>query len=137
MKRKLIAFILTLVTILSIVPCTVSAATVDDTVAPLWQNTGSVSCKIGFPNDGYGYAEACVMGHPTVTQIHGDVYVYRQVGSSWVYVGEEHKTVDSCTLILSCKFDPVDGAYYRADYTFTVTKNGIDEVITQTKYKTA
>lgn len=137
MKRKLISLILTLVTILSIVPCTVSAATVDDTVAPMWQNTGAISCKIGFPDDGYGYAEAYVMGHPTVTQIHGDVYVYKQVGSSWVYVSEEHKTVESCSLILSCKFDPVDGAYYRADYTFTVTKNGIDEVITQTKYKTA
>lgn len=60
MKRKLIAFILTLVTILSIVPCTVSAATVDNTVAPLWQNTGAISCKIGFPDDGYGYAEAYV-----------------------------------------------------------------------------
>lgn len=137
MKRKLIAFILTLVTILSIVPCTVSAVAIKDTVIPLWQNTGSVSCKIGFPDDGYGYAEACVMGHPTVTEIHGDVYVYRQVGSDWVYVGEEHKTVESCTLIISCKFDPIDGAYYRADYTFIVTKNGIDEVITKTKYKTA
>ena len=30
-----------------------------------------------------------------------------------------------------------DGAYYRADYTFVVTKGGVDEVITQTKYKTA
>lgn len=137
MKRKLIAFILTLVTILSIVPCTVSAVAIKDTVIPLWQNTGSVSCKIGFPDDGYGYAEACVMGHPTVTEIHGDVYVYRQVGSDWVYVGKKHKTVESCTLIISCKFDPIDGAYYRADYTFIVTKNGIDEVITKTKYKTA
>ena len=136
MKRKLIAFILMVVTILSIIPCTASAAVVD-TVAPFWLNTGSVSCKIGFPDDGYGYAEACVMGHPTVSEIQGDVYVYRKVGSSWVYVGEEHKTVASCTLIISCKFTPVDGAYYRADYTFTVTKNGVDEVITQTKYKTA
>lgn len=137
MKIKIISFVLLIVTILSIVPCTVSAATADNSVSPLWINTGSVSCKIGFPDDGYGYAEACVMGHPTASKIHGDVYVYRQVGTSWVYVGEEHKTVDSCTLILSCKFDPVDGAYYRADYTFTVTKNNVDEVITQTKYKTA
>ena len=137
MKRKLIAFILTIVTILSIVPCTVSAAAVDDTITPLWQNTGMVSCMIGFPDDGYGYAEAHVMGHPTATKIHADVYVYRQVGSSWVYVGEEHKTVESCSLSISCKFIPIDGGYYRADYTFIVTKDNIDETITQTKYKTA
>ena len=128
MKRKLIAFILTIVAILAIVPSMASAAAAGGTVVPCWQNTGSVSCKIGFPDDGYGYAEAYVMGHPTV---------YRQVGSSWVYVGEAHKTVESCSLILSCKFDPIDGAYYRADYTFVVTKGGVDEVITQTKYKTA
>ena len=137
MKRKLIAFILMIVAILAIVPSMASAAAAGGTVVPCWQNTGSVSCKIGFPDDGYGYAEAYVMGHPTVNKIQGDVYVYRQVGSSWVYVGEAHKTVESCSLMLSCKFDPIDGAYYRADYTFVVTKGGVDEVITQTKYKTA
>ena len=137
MKARIISFILFLATIVTLIPCAVSAASIDETVTPLWQNTGSVSCKIGFPDDGYGYAEASVLGHPTATRIQGDVYVYRQVGSSWVYVNEAHKTVDSCSLILSCKFDPIDGAYYRADYTFVVTKNGVDEVITQTKYKTA
>ena len=35
------------------------------------------------------------------------------------------------------KFIPIDGGYYRADYTFIVTKDNIDETITQTKYKTA
>lgn len=137
MKNKLIAFILIIVTILSIISCTVSAAAVDDTIAPLWQNTGMVSCMIGFPDDGYGYAEAHVMGHPTANKIQADVYVYRQVGSYWVYVGEAHKTVESCSLSISCKFNPIDGAYYRADYTFVVTKDGVNETITQTKYKTA
>ena len=136
MKNKIISFILMLVIIVSIVPCAVSAAAMDDTVAPYWQNTGMVSCMIGFPDDGYGYAEAHVMGHPTANRIHGDVYVYRQEGSSWIYVGEEHKTVESCSLTISCQFEPIEGAYYRADYTFIVTKNGVDEVITQTKYKT-
>ena len=79
MKRKLIAFILTIVAILAIVPSMASAAAAGGTVVPCWQNTGSVSCKIGFPDDGYGYAEAYVMGHPTVNKIQGDVYVYRQV----------------------------------------------------------
>ena len=133
MKNKLLVFLLISVTILSIIPFTASAAVIDDTIAPLWQNTGMVSCMIGFPDDGYGYAEAHVMGHPTANKIQADVYVYRQVGSYWVYVGEAHKTVESCSLSISCKFNPIDGA----DYTFVVTKDGVNETITQTKYKTA
>ena len=123
--------------LVTFIPCTVSATTAEDPISPRWDNTGMVSCMIGFPDDGYGYAEAHVMGHPTANKIHADVYVYRQVGSSWVYVGEAHKTVDSCSLSISCRFNPIDGSYYRADYTFIVTKNGVDETITQTKYKTA
>ena len=136
MKTKIISYFLIILTLLSVIPYTVSAATNDDEIVPYWVNTGVVSCKIGFPDDGYGYAEAHVMGHPTVNKIKGDVYVYRQVGNSWIYVGEAHKTVESCSLTLSCKFTPVEGAYYRADYTFVVSKGGVDETITQTKYKT-
>ena len=76
------------------------------------------------------------MGHPTTNKITAEVYVYRQVGSSWVYVGEEHKTVNSNSLTLSCKFNSMKGAYYRADYTFVVTKNSVNETITKTTYKT-
>lgn len=137
MKIKIIALVLMIVTVISVIPCTVSAADYKETNPLRWNNTGMVSCMIGFPDDGYGYAEAHVMGHPTANKIHADVYVYRQVGSSWVYVGEEHKTVESCSLSISCKFIPIDGGYYRADYTFIVTKDNIDETITQTKYKTA
>ncbi len=136
MKLKLLTLLLALVTLCSVIPVGVSAANVEETVSPCWSNTGMISCKVGFPDDGYGYAEAHVMGHPTANRIKADVYVYRQVGSSWVYVAEEHETVDKCSLTISCKFVPVDGAYYRADYTFVVTKNGTDETITQTKYKT-
>jgi hypothetical protein len=137
LKTKIISFILLISVLSTIIPCAVSAAAVNDMVSPAWSNTGMVSCMIGFPDDGYGYAEAHVMGHPTANKIHADVYVYRQVGSSWVYVGETHKTVESCSLSISCKFTPIDGAYYRADYTFVVTKDGVDETISQTKYKTA
>lgn len=40
------------------------------------------------------------------------------------------------TLTLSCKFNSMKGAYYRADYTFVVTKNSVNETITKTTYKT-
>lgn len=135
MKVKYFSVVLAVLTLLSIFPLTASA-TPNQGITPYWLNTGVVSCKIGFPDDGFGYADAHVMGHPTVNKITADVYVYRQVGSAWIYVGEEHKSVNSCSLTISCQFTPISGAYYRADYTFVVTKNGVDETITNTTYKT-
>ena len=134
MKIKVFSVIFALLVLLSV--ATFGASANSDEIALYWQNTGSVSCKIGFSDDGYGYAEAHVMGHPTTNKITAEVYVYRQVGSSWVYVGEEHKTVNSNSLTLSCKFNSMKGAYYRADYTFVVTKNSVNETITKTTYKT-
>ncbi len=39
-------------------------------------------------------------------------------------------------MILTCEFTPVAGAYYRADFTMVITKNGVDEVLTDTAYNT-
>lgn len=135
-KVKSISLLLALISVMMIMPISTSAATVDNAVAPLWQNTAIVICNIVFPGDGYGYAEGHVMGHSTVNKITADVYVYKQVGSSWEYVAEKHETVNNCSLTISCPFSPEDGTYYRADYTFVVTKNGVDETITETKFKT-
>lgn len=137
MNNKIISIFLIIITIFSIIPCNVSAANIDNTVVPCWDNTGVVSCKIGFPNDGYGYAEGFVMAHFDASKITGDVYVYRQVGTSWVYVAEKHESVNDTSLGISCQFVPIAGAYYKAEYTFVVTKNGVDEIITDTVYRTA
>lgn len=136
MNNKIISILL-MITIISMIPYSVNAAYIDDTVSPCWDNTAAVSSQIGFLNDGYGYAEAIVMGHDAASRITADVYVYRQVGSSWVYVAEKHDSIDDCILSISCKFTPISGAYYKAEYTFVVTKNGVDETITDTVYKKA
>ncbi len=135
MKIKILSVIMAALALLSVVSFSAGAAH-NNEIAPYWENTGLVSCKIGFSDDGYGYAEAHVMGHPTVTSIKADVYVYQQVGRAWVFAGEEHKTVNSSSLTISCKFGAADGANYRADYIFVVTKNGVDEKISDTVYKT-
>ncbi len=137
MNNKIISILLIIITIIFIIPCNVSAANIDNTVAPCWDNTGVVSCEIGFLEDGYGYAEGVVFAHFDASKITGDVYVYRQVGSAWVYVAEKHVSVNGTSLGISCQFTPIAGAYYKAEYTFVVTKNGVDEIITDTVYKTA
>ena len=135
MKTKAIALILMIVTIISLLPCTVNAASADNTISPLWQNTNNINCQIYTDSNGYAYAEATVVGYTTVNKISATVYIYRQNGSSWEYVGEEYKTVNNFLLTISCKFTPTQGSYYRADYTFVVTKNGVDETISKSRYK--
>ena len=116
-------------------PIAVNAAQ-PGTATPRWDNTAMVTCLIGFQDATNGSAEAHVMGHLTVNKITADVYVYVESGTNWNYVAEAHKTVNNCSLTISCPFTSVSGARYRADYTFVVTKNGVDETITQTAYRT-
>ena len=136
-KTKAIALILIIVTIVSLLPCTVIAASADNTISPLWQNTHIVNCYLFENDDEYAYAEATIIGEPTVSKITVDVYVYQQVGSAWMYVGQDHKTVNNNRLLaISYRFTPKQGSSYRADFTFVVTKNGVDETINTTKYLT-
>lgn len=132
MKRTL-SLVLVILSLLSIFAVSVSAD--DYGIQPLWDNTSTISCRVIMRNDGYGYAEAEVLGYFEVDKIKVDVYLYVQNGSNWDYVGEDHVSVEDYVAAISYQFVPDDGAYYRADYTFTVTKNGVDEVIQKSSYK--
>ncbi len=137
MKRccKMLAMMMAIVTMLLCMVMPAHAAAVEPDVTPLWTNTNQITITLSFPD--YGYADASIVGKVGVTKIVMDTYVYRQSGSSWIYVNEAHQTfTNSMAGGLSCKFTPIKGAYYRAEYTFTVTRNGVDEVITKTQYRT-
>ena len=108
----------------------VSAAK-EETVEPRWTNASNVSCSISADK-----VQARIMGQSGVSKITLDVYVYVQSGSSWSYVTENHKTVNSMLLNDTFTFDMMADGYYRADFTIVVTKNGVNETITQTKYYT-
>ena len=113
----------------------INAAVAEPDVEPLWTNTNQITITLSFPD--YGYADASIIGKVGVTKIVIDTYVHRQSGNSWIYVNEAHQTFyNTMGGGLSCKFTPIKGAYYRATYTFTVTRNGVDEVITETQYRT-
>lgn len=134
MRCKMLAMLMAVLTMFLCVVMPINAAIAEPDVEPLWDNTGMINLSLGFPD--YGYAEATVIGKSGVTKIILDVYVYRQIGSSWTYVAENHKTVTGTVGGISCQFTAVSGSYYRADYTFTVTKNGVQEIINETKYGT-
>ena len=134
MRFKLFATMVAVVTLLMCMAMPIQAAVVEPDVTPLWNNTATLTLTLGFPD--YGYAEATIVGKSGVTKIVADVYVYRQSGSSWIYVDEEHLTVNDMFAVISCQFTAINGVYYRADYTFTVTKGSVNEVINKTQYRT-
>ncbi len=109
----------------------VGAAQIEEpTIQPLWDNTSSVSITLTFI-EGVGYAEAFAAGDPGTTSVRIDVYVFRKVGTLYYYVTEKHETISGMLGGISCPFEADQGGTYYAEYTFTVTKGGVDEVITR------
>ncbi|MBO5042307.1 MAG: hypothetical protein J6D87_05020 [Clostridia bacterium] len=135
-RFKMLAVAMAVLTLLLCMAVPIQAAVVKPDVEPNWQNTAAITLALSFLDDGYGYAEANVIGEPGVNKIVVDIYVYRQVGDSWVLVGEEHDTYYGISTLVSCRFNAFNRAYYRADYFFTVTRNNVDETISKTKYRT-
>ncbi len=131
----LIAFI-TLLTSVSLIPANAAIADPGETVMPLWDNTSTLTIAMIFEDNGYGYAEGTVVGKIGVTKIVADVTVYKQVNSAWVQVTSNQTIINGKGGVFSCPFPAENGAYYKADYVITVTRNSVDEIITKTKYAT-
>lgn len=132
--KKQIMICMFAILLMATVSIPVGAATVDNSIQPLWANTVSVNCSLDFDN-GIGYAGSSVKAFPGTSSIKTDIIIYKQVNGEWIYVTELHDTQYKTTSNLCCEFAAENGAYYRADYTITVTKRGIDEIINQTNYK--
>lgn len=133
MKRILI-YVLSVLMLLSCFPISAFAAA-PEKVEPRWDNTGTMTTVFSFDGES-GSAEARIVGRAGVTQITGTIKIYRQSGSSWIYVTEGTKTVYSRSFLMAVPVTGIIGKYYRADFTFSVYKDGVEEVITETQYST-
>ncbi len=133
MRFKIMAAALAVLTMLMCVTVPIQAAVAKPDVEPNWENTSSIDILFGFPDD--GYAIASIIGDPGVTLIIIDIYVYKIFDGAWVYVAGNHTTCYGQVGNASCQFTPVKGTYYRADFMFTVTKNGCDEIIDKSVYE--
>ena len=134
--KKIMLVCLSMILMMSFVAIPVQAAVADDTVAPCWDNTAMIELTLSFPEEGTGCADAFVAGLPGTTKIEASVCIYRKSGLLWRYVTEEHTTINAMTGVLNCTFDATQGTDYKATYTFTVTRNGTNETITKTQYRT-
>lgn len=136
MKKRVIISLIAVALLLSTIVVPVSAARGGNpTIQPQWDNTANIDCTISFDGD-VGYAESVVKAQFGSSSIKTDIVVYKQVDSDWIYVTELHDIKYKIVSGVSCTFNAEVGFTYRADYTFTVTKSGVDEVINRTVYKT-
>lgn len=124
------------VLVLSAILFTFCFGTVAYAVEPRWSNTASISYGISFDNATTGQAGIAVTGKIGTSRIECEIDVYRQVGSSWVYVTGGDDAVDDGAINFEIPITGISGAYYRADFTITVYRNGTAEVITRDYYKT-
>lgn len=104
-------------------------------VSPLWNNIMQLYGTIVFDGTD-GTASGSVLGKSGTTSISGTLTVYRQSGSSWVYVDSTSGTSSTNKLTLECEFTSVSGCYYKSVYEVSVTINGITEPETKTTYET-
>ncbi|MBE6576904.1 MAG: hypothetical protein E7653_02040 [Ruminococcaceae bacterium] len=134
--KKVVIVLMSMVLLCTTVMIPVGAAMPEDnTVQPLWINTTSIDCTVGVI-DGVGYAECVSRSQAGSSSIKTDIYVYVAIDNRWTYLTETHDIKYTRVSGVSCPFSVSVGCDYRADYTFTVTKNGVDEVITRTVYYT-
>lgn len=134
--KKLLVALLAATLMVSALPLSASAAAIENEVMPLWDNANHISYGISFQDGDYGYADSYVLGKFGVTNISIDTYIYCLINGDWVYVTETHGSVQSNSLNTECTFSATYGYTYRADYTFTITKNGVDEIIEKSDTQT-
>ena len=137
--KKTILTLLALVMLLAsvtVIPANAAVPDPGEIVAPMWDNTAMINIAMSFFEDGNGYAEGTVTGKSGVTSIVTDIVVYKKVGTYWIKIAENQTVTNGRSSGFYCQFPATPGVTYKALYVITVTKNGVDEVITKTKIDT-
>ncbi len=124
-----------LVLTMSVLPLCAASVPQPD-VEPMWENIATLDADLLF-YDGQGNASGFVSTQNQGCEINIDVYVYRLAGNGiWTYVAEGHSNQNEVVGYVNCSFIAVSGIRYRANFIFTVTQNGFDEIVKRTVYNT-
>lgn len=107
----------------------------ENTIVPLWDNINRLTVNITFDGTA-GKASAYVSDATYSAEISGTLTVYKQTKAGWLFICREKGTSSSGALPLKTSFTGESSAYYKAEYSVTVTKNGVSESATETAYKT-
>lgn len=125
MKRLIMVFVLC---IAMLMPMTVSAAVVspENEIVPCWEYMNDMDVKLTFSGTS-GTAKGTVKKISGITtELTGTLYVYRKVGTSWIFVDSEAKT-STQTLSVELNFVAAKGAEYKAIFRVTATGVGGSE----------
>lgn len=107
----------------------------ENTIVPLWDNINRLTVNITFDGTA-GKASAYVSDATYSAEISGTLTVYKQTKAGWLFICRETGESNRGVLSLSANFTGESGAYYKAEFSATVTKNGVSEPATKVAYKT-
>lgn len=107
----------------------------ENTIVPLWDNINRLTVNITFDGTA-GKASAYVADATYSAEISGTLTVYKQTKAGWLFICRETGESNRGVLSLSANFTGESGAYYKAEFSVTVTKNGVSEPATKVAYKT-
>ncbi len=104
-------------------------------VTPLWDNFDNMVTKVVFSGTS-GTATASVSESTYSADVTGTLTVYKQTKAGWLFIRRDSGESSRGALSLEVNFTGESGAYYKAEFSVTVTKDGVSESETQTAYKT-
>ena len=133
LMKKTICLLLITVIILSMTIGSSAALPDIGIVEPQWVNILNLGNDFNF-NGVNGTSTATVMAKPGTTQISGTLTVYKQVGSSWVFVDSESDTSTTISLTISLDVTGEASGYYKSVFSVSVTRNGSVETDSKTSY---
>lgn len=133
--RKFISIILASVLLLSIIPVSAYGA-VPDQITPLWDNAMSITADMTFGGTSgtRGEVLVTVTGHSGVSNITASAKLYyKNLSGGWTELKFNwNYDVDEIYLDIYETFVATRGYEYKLDIEITLTKNGIEETITDT-----
>ena len=132
-KTTFISILLVILFSFSIVS---SAAVInDETVVPLWDNISTINVHMNFV--GTEGAVTGTIASKYADELRGTLVVYKQTDSGyWSYVGSAVETTTALAMAVTVEFEGELSGYYKAVFTVTATKDGVDETVTRTTYRT-
>jgi len=131
--KKTTSLLLIAVIILSMTIGSYAALPDIDTVEPLWVNILNLNNVFNF-NGINGTSTGTVIGKSGTTQISGTLTVYKQVGSSWVFVDSDSDSSTSNSLVVALDVTGEASGYYKSVFSVSVTRNGSVETESKTSY---
>ena len=134
--KKVITLMLACMLLCSAIAIPSYAAVKEETsVMPLWDNISIASVDISFSGTN-GNATGNITKQDGVTFSEGTVFVYKKVGSEWVYVADAYNSTTRYTLAVSCDFPAQSGVEYKAVFSVTAYRGEDGESHVMETYRT-